>query len=73
MNDDRRGSMLGHNSICQTQHGNTALIAAIKWGYFECARLLLEGGADVNASNNVRGLIAVFERSNFRIIALTSL
>jgi ankyrin repeat protein len=64
MDDGRRGSMLRHNSICQTQHGNTALIAAIKLGRIACARLLLEGGADVNASNNVRDLIAVFERSN---------
>jgi ankyrin repeat protein len=36
------------------QKGNTALICAGLNGHVECARLLLEVGADKEAKNNVR-------------------
>ena len=39
-----------------TQKGSTALIVAAERGHTECARLLVEGGADKDAKNNVRVL-----------------
>ena len=48
------GMMVRPRTIC-TQSGRTALIRAANGGHTECARLLIEGGADVNAQSNVRG------------------
>ena len=42
--------------ICQTQNESTALIVAAERGYTECVRLLVEGGADTGAKDNVRAL-----------------
>ncbi len=36
------------------QRGNTALICAAENGHADCARLLLDAGADKNAKTNVR-------------------
>ncbi len=36
------------------QYGRTALIGAAMKGHADCARLLLEAGADTNAKANVR-------------------
>ena len=37
-----------------TQDGQTALICAAREGHMNCARLLLDAGADKEAKNNVR-------------------
>ena len=42
-----------HWHIC-AQTGWTALICAAAYGHFECARLLLNAGADTEAKTNVR-------------------
>ncbi len=36
------------------QHGRTALICAAATGYADCVRLLLNAGADTNATDGVR-------------------
>jgi ankyrin repeat protein len=36
------------------QNGNTALIVAAEEGRADCLRLLLDSGADIEASDNVR-------------------
>ena len=41
------------------QNGNTALILAACVSHSDCVRLLLESGADKEATNNVRVLSAV--------------
>ncbi len=38
----------------RAQYGRTALIYAAMEGHADCARLLLDAGADKNAANNVR-------------------
>ena len=38
----------------RAQHGKTALIEAANYGRADCARLLLDTGADTNATDNVR-------------------
>ena len=40
--------------IFYIQNGDTALTAAAKNGHTDCVRLLLDGGADKEAKNNVR-------------------
>ncbi len=37
-----------------SQYGSTALIETALYGYADCARLLLDAGADKNIVNNVR-------------------
>ena len=37
-----------------SQHGSTALILAAQYGYADCARLLIDAGADLDARNEVR-------------------
>ena len=37
-----------------SQYGDTALICAAYWGRAECVRLLIDAGADKDATNNVR-------------------
>ncbi len=39
---------------CTLQSGLTALIVAARNGHVECARLLLDAGADKEAADNVR-------------------
>ena len=41
-------------SYRNSQSGVTALMAAIEEGHMECARLLLDAGADSNPANQVR-------------------
>ena len=36
------------------QYGDTALICAAAYGKLSCLELLVEKGADLNATNNVR-------------------
>ncbi len=38
----------------RTQEGYTALMSAAFYGQIDCARLLVEGGADMDAKDNVR-------------------
>ncbi len=38
----------------QTQEGYTALMSAAFYGRMDCLRLLLEGGSDKEAKDNVR-------------------
>jgi hypothetical protein len=38
---------------CGAQDGSTALICAAEYGHVECARLLLDAGADQNAKSKV--------------------
>ena len=45
-----------HVDIANAQGGLTALFTASEKGHAECVRLLLEGGADANPTNNVRAL-----------------
>ena len=40
--------------MAAAQHGMTALIWACYKGHADCARLLLDAGADKNAKNEVR-------------------
>jgi ankyrin repeat protein len=47
--------MLSRPAHIGTQSGRTALIRAANGGHTDCARLLLEGGANVDAKSNVRG------------------
>ncbi len=49
--------MWAHFGRRRAQNGNTALIWAGYKGHKECARLLLDAGADKNAKNNVRALV----------------
>ena len=44
----------GHISAAAAQSGYTALIYAAHYGRADCARLLLDAGADKNAKANVR-------------------
>ena len=44
------GTLLFHVA----QDGSTALISVAAYGRVDCARLLLDAGADTNAMNNVR-------------------
>jgi hypothetical protein len=37
-----------------SQDGNTALLRSVFHGYVECARLMLEAGANKNAKDSVR-------------------
>ena len=41
---------------CHTQDGDTALIYAAFHGKTDCVRLLVDGGADKEAKNNVRDM-----------------
>ncbi len=43
--------------MCQKQRGCTALIRAIACGRTDCLSLLLTGGADKNAKDDVRGVV----------------
>ncbi len=53
-------SMVGYGSVaahvCQTQDGFTALMSAAQQGHTDCVRLLVKGGADKEAKDNVRGV-----------------
>ncbi len=42
------------------QYGRTALICAAIYGRADCARLLLDAGADKNAQNKVRASVGCF-------------
>ena len=51
---EKAKSLLGSSNInAKNQHGYTALALAIKGGFTELVRLLLEAGASPNAINNV--------------------
>jgi hypothetical protein len=41
------------------QYGSTALMNAASGGHADCARLLLDAGADKNATDNVRASAGV--------------
>ena len=58
------------------QYGGTALIGAARFGHADCARLLLDAGADKEAKDNVRARagrgalmcvasVAIFSRHRF--------
>jgi hypothetical protein len=53
-----RGGIFGSHTDAQL--GVTALICSARHGRADCARLLLDAGADKNATINVRGRIAAF-------------
>ncbi len=44
----------------QTQRERTALICAVVGGHTACARLLIDGGADKEAHENVRDMRVIF-------------
>ncbi len=43
----------------RAQYGNTALMFAAQYGHADCARLLLDAGADTNAQDKVRARAGV--------------
>ncbi len=45
---------MARSRVRQMQVGRTALIQAAEKGNIDCARLLVEGGADTEAKDNVR-------------------
>ncbi len=45
--------------VGEAQDGSTALVLAAWHGYTECVRLLLESGADKEATDDVRCIIGV--------------
>ena len=46
---------MGWHAFCDMhQAGDTALIRAVVGNRFDCVRILLDGGANVNAANKVR-------------------
>jgi hypothetical protein len=45
----------------------TALILAVENGHFECARMLLENGADKDAACHVRASLAIHMKSYFEV------
>ncbi len=49
--------MLARFGAAAAQGGNTALIWAGYKGHADCARLLLDAGADKNAKDKVRALV----------------
>jgi ankyrin repeat protein len=44
----------------RAQHGRTPLIWAAEKGHTDCARLLLDAGADTNAKGDVRARASFF-------------
>ena len=42
--------------IDDTQHGDTALHWAVKYGHYDCAQLLIQAGAVVDIQSNVSTL-----------------
>jgi hypothetical protein len=49
----------GRRLMAAAQDGWTALMCAARFGHADCARLLLDAGADKNAKSNVRARAAV--------------
>ncbi len=47
---------------CMEQNGWTALLSAAQSGQTECAQLLLQSGAEMDAKNNVRTVCAYLVR-----------
>ncbi len=52
--EEAAGAHLAAHWSGGAQNGYTALICAAMNGHVDCARLLLDAGADKNAKNNVR-------------------
>jgi hypothetical protein len=46
----------------RAQNGSTALIWAARYGRVDCARLLLDAGADMNVTDRVRGWSGLWAR-----------
>ena len=49
----------GGGTLMRTQDGRTALICAALKGHTDCVRLLLDAGADTNATDRVRARAGV--------------